>query len=265
MENELDLVLGGTVDFSSNLTLAVLPAPTFSASGSGNLLTLRGRVPNQESVSAIADAARRLHPGATITNSLRIGEVAGASWLESIGGLLDVVTRLDPWTIEVSDGEVTITGLSADPDLVNAIEVLAAEVVAGQLAVNTEVELDPRAVALQLSQLFEGLATFVPGESTLSPVGRSALDEAARIIQAHSGIRLIVAAHTDSQGDSDALLLLSAQRAEAAVAYLVSAGVAEERLTAIGYGDAQPVADNATEEGRAQNRRIEFLVDQGEQ
>jgi len=265
MESELALVLGDAVAFASNLSLAVLPEPTFSASGSESLLTLRGQVPNQESVEAIAGAARRLHPGATITNSLRVSEVAGASWLESIDGLLDVVTRLDPWTIEVRQGRVTITGTSADPDLVNAIDVLATEVVAGQLDVTTEVELDPEAVAVRLSQLLLGVEMFAAGETTLSTEGQTALDEAVGIIQAYSEVRLIVAAHTDNQGDSDGLLLLSVQRAEAAVAYLVSAGIAEERLIAIGYGDAQPIADNATDEGRAQNRRIEFLIDQGEQ
>lgn len=265
MENELELVLGDSVDLLSDLSLAVLPAPTFSASGSGNLLTLRGQVPNQESVDSIADAARRLHPGTTITNSLRISEVAGASWLELIDGLLDVVTRLDPWTIEVSEGGVTITGTSIDPDLVNAIEVLAGEVVAGQLSVTTQVELDPAAVAIQLSRLLQTVTVFEPGTAVLSAEGRSMLDEAVEIIQAQPELRLVVAAHTDNRGDPAALLRLSTEQAEQVVAYLITGGVAEERLSAIGYGDEQPIADNATDEGRAQNSRIEFLLEQGEQ
>ncbi|MDJ0663370.1 MAG: OmpA family protein [Acidimicrobiia bacterium] len=265
MKRELELVLGETVAFSSDLSHAVLPAPAFSASGSGNALTLRGRVPSQETVDAIADAARRLHPSTTITNSIRVSEVAGANWLDSIDGLLDVVTRLDPWTIEINEGRVTIAGTSTDLDLVNAIDVLAAEVVSGQLVVITEIQLDPVAVALQLTELIQSVEVFGAGEATVTVEGAAALDEAVTIIQAYPDIRLTVAVHTDDQGDSTALLLLSAERAEAVVAYLVSQGIEAERLRAIGYGDEQPIADNSTEEGRAENRRIEFLIEQGEQ
>ncbi len=265
MERELDLVLGGTVAFSADLSLAVLPAPNFGASRTGSLLTLRGLVPSQETVDAIADAARRLHPGTTITNSLRVSEVAAANWLGSIDGLLDVVTRLDPWAIEINEGRVTITGMSTDPDLVNAIDVLAAEVVSGQLAVATEVQLDPRAVALQLTELLQNVEVFESGTAAIGEEGEEVLDEAASIIRAHPDVGFTVAVHTDDLGDPAALLLLSADRAEAIVAYLVSVGVGAERLSAIGYGDEQPVADNGTEEGRAQNRRVEFLIEQGEQ
>ena len=69
-----------------------------------------------------------------------------------------------------------------------------------------------------------------------------------------------IAGHTDAEGDAAANQALSEKRAQAVVDYLVKAGLPAERFTAVGYGSAQPVASNDTGDGRAQNRRIEFLV-----
>ena len=69
-----------------------------------------------------------------------------------------------------------------------------------------------------------------------------------------------VEGHTDSDGDDQRNLALSVARAEAVVNALIERGVAPERLYAIGYGEAQPVADNATAAGKRQNRRIVVSV-----
>lgn len=264
IEQEIRLILADTLPLTSNLTIAVLPPPTFFASGSSGSLTLNGALPNQETVDQIADAARRLHPGTTITNGMRIREVAGPAWLESLDGLLDVVTRLDPWTIEVSDDTVTITGLTLDQDLAGAIGLLTEEVVAGQLAVVTDVQVDPAAIAIRLTELLQGSATFEVNSAELSATGTGLLDEAIEILQANPAALLIVEGHTDDAGDAAANLALSQQRAEAVVAYLVAGGIDAERLTAIGYGEERPIADNVTDEGRAQNRRIEFVIQEGD-
>jgi len=67
-----------------------------------------------------------------------------------------------------------------------------------------------------------------------------------------------VAGHTDSSGNDMLNMELSQSRAESVVEYLVSAGIARERMKAKGYGESRPVADNATAEGRAKNRRVEL-------
>ena len=72
--------------------------------------------------------------------------------------------------------------------------------------------------------------------------------------------KLEIAGHTDSVGDSSVNLKLSQRRADAVRRYLVQRGVDAENIQAKGYGEAQPIADNATEEGRKSNRRIEFRV-----
>ena len=69
-----------------------------------------------------------------------------------------------------------------------------------------------------------------------------------------------VAGHTDNVGDAKKNLTLSAQRAKSVVAYLISKGVATARMSPKGYGDTLPKADNATDEGKATNRRTEFTI-----
>ena len=73
--------------------------------------------------------------------------------------------------------------------------------------------------------------------------------------------KVTVEGHTDTVGDAEANLALSQKRAAAVVDYLVAAGVAADRLTAVGYGDTRPVADNGSEDGRQMNRRIDFSVE----
>jgi outer membrane protein OmpA-like peptidoglycan-associated protein len=66
--------------------------------------------------------------------------------------------------------------------------------------------------------------------------------------------------HTDNIGDKSFNTDLSQRRANAVKAYLISKGIKSERLTAKGYGDSQPAADNKTSAGRAKNRRVEFKI-----
>jgi OOP family OmpA-OmpF porin len=222
-------------------------------------VTLQGSVPDEETATRIIDAVRRLHAGSTIINDLSVGEVAGPAWLDSIGGLLDVVTRLDPWTLDISGGQVTITGLTLDVDFVAAIDVLTEEVVAGQLAVSIDIQLDPAAVAIELTSLVAGTDLFEPNTANLTAGGLALLDQAIDILEASPLTSLIIAGHTDDRGAEADNLALSQQQADAVVAYLVAGGIDPGRLTAVGYGETLPIADNVTDEGRAQNRRIEFV------
>ncbi|MFH1818522.1 MAG: OmpA family protein [Pseudomonadota bacterium] len=72
-------------------------------------------------------------------------------------------------------------------------------------------------------------------------------------------VNIEVAGHTDSRGSDKYNMKLSQRRAEAVRNYLISKGIAADRLTAKGYGESQPVADNATDEGRFKNRRVELI------
>ncbi|MEO0086144.1 MAG: OmpA family protein [candidate division WOR-3 bacterium] len=99
-------------------------------------------------------------------------------------------------------------------------------------------------------------------EATIKlPESKEALDAAARILQENPGIRVEIQGHTDEIGTDAYNQRLSERRAASVVKYLVeNYGIAANRLTSVGFGRSRPKADNSTEEGRAQNRRVEFMV-----
>lgn len=116
--------------------------------------------------------------------------------------------------------------------------------------------------AQQTTIVLEGIS-FQFGTSELTKEASATLNTAAIILKNNPDIKMEVAGHTDSVGDANANLQLSTSRAKAVLAFLISAGVAEDRLQAKGYGSTEPIADNATNEGRAKNRRVELRrVDQ---
>jgi outer membrane protein OmpA-like peptidoglycan-associated protein len=100
---------------------------------------------------------------------------------------------------------------------------------------------------------------FATGSARLTTPAQAILDGVAQMLLANPDVRVEVGGHTDSTGSAEVNTRLSQERAEAVVAYLVKKGVSADRLTAHGYGSDRPIADNATPEGRAQNRRVELV------
>jgi outer membrane protein OmpA-like peptidoglycan-associated protein len=103
-------------------------------------------------------------------------------------------------------------------------------------------------------------------KSDIRPDSRPVLDEAVDALKENPNVRISVEGHTDAIGSDLYNEKLSVRRAEAVFRYLANHGIAPERMGVIGYGKSRPVADNETESGRAQNRRVELrVVSEGEQ
>ncbi|TES92712.1 MAG: hypothetical protein E3J87_04555 [Candidatus Cloacimonadota bacterium] len=101
---------------------------------------------------------------------------------------------------------------------------------------------------------------FDTGKATIRPESYPVLDDAVRVLQANPKAIVEIAGHTDSVGSDSYNRGLSDRRANSVKNFLISRGVAYNRLQAMGYGESMPIASNATRDGRQMNRRIEFRV-----
>lgn len=101
---------------------------------------------------------------------------------------------------------------------------------------------------------------FASGSAVIDASSGLEVDNVSAIMKAYEDVVVKIEGYTDSQGNADSNVTLSQQRAEAVRTRLLASGIAESRITTQGFGAANPVADNETPEGRAQNRRIEVVV-----
>ncbi len=101
---------------------------------------------------------------------------------------------------------------------------------------------------------------FDTNKATIKSVSFALLNDVALALKDNPKIKVEVQGHTDSQGDDNFNLKLSQRRAEAVRTYLQGRGVAKDRMAPRGYGENVPLADNRTDDGRAQNRRVEFII-----
>lgn len=181
----------------------------------------------------IAKKGRRIYEavepgGGTATASMPLGD-GRSLWVET----------------SISNGGETYTLTIVEQAAMAQQIAITADWLAGQLAASGSVALD-------------GI-TFDTGKAAIRPESKSVLDEVGALLKNDATLALEIQGHTDNAGSPTANLTLSQQRAGAVKAYLVSAhGIDPARLTTAGFGDTRPVADNATDEGRAKNRRVEL-------
>jgi len=102
---------------------------------------------------------------------------------------------------------------------------------------------------------------FETGKAVIKEDSFQLLKDVAKVLVENPHIRRVeIQGHTDNVGNPKKNLQLSQDRADAVRAFLIGQGVAADRLLSVGYGDTKPVADNKTEQGRAANRRVEFVI-----
>lgn len=118
-----------------------------------------------------------------------------------------------------------------------------------------EAEATDRGMVMTLGDVL-----FASGKAELLPGAQERLDRLTAFLYRYADRSVLIEGHTDSQGSDDKNRLLAERRAEAVRAYLISQSIAATRLSSAGRGPDAPVADNATAEGRQQNRRVEIII-----
>ena len=101
---------------------------------------------------------------------------------------------------------------------------------------------------------------FETKEAKITPDSYKNLDELVKLLNQYPEANVQIDGHTDNVGDPAKNMALSQSRCDAVVAYLINKGVAAGRMKAVGHGDTQPIADNSTDKGRKENRRVDFRL-----
>jgi OOP family OmpA-OmpF porin len=188
----------------------------------------------------------------------------GAAVVPALGAL----SRLSTGTLVVSDREVKLSGDALYDAAATQLRAGLGKDFPQAFQYKADVTVKPAAAPVDptvCQQLFSDVLgkakiRFESGRATIDPDSAGLLDRLIETALRCPTATIEIAGHTDSAGEDAANQALSEKRAQAVVDYLVKAGLPANRFTAVGYGSTQPVADNESDEGRAQNRRIEFLV-----
>ena len=222
---------------------AVLKPVQATVAFDGAGVTLNGAVPDAESVATLTAIA---------------GETFGASALNATG----LTTGETTW----DGGQIRLSGsvVSTDPR-VAAFTALVAERIGSKVVVDTSGLAPgdaPAAVDTAQTTIETLLASspikFAPDSADIDTASDAVLVQLAAALGQVPNTAVELVGHTDSQGDDARNLQLSEDRAKAVMQRLIDLGVLPTRLTARGEGESNPLGDNATEEGRALNRRIDF-------
>ncbi len=231
-------------------------------------VTLTGYVPDNNVHAALVAAAGRKFFKEKVVDNLKTSVGAPAGFANAVVPALGALSRLSTGTLVVSDREVKLSGDAL-------YEAAAVQIRAGLgkdfpqgWQFKPEISVRPPAAPVDATvcqQLFADLLgkariRFESGKADIVADSAGLLDRLIETALRCPNANIEIAGHTDSDGDDAANQELSEKRAQAVADYLVKAGLPATRFSAVGYGETQPIAGNDSDEGKAQNRRIDFVV-----
>lgn len=233
---------------------------------------LRGQV-STEQARKIADSyARALFSSSTVYTAARVAEGVPADWsVRTLTGM-EALSLLAHGAVTVTPDLLTVTGKTGNPDANAMIADLLVTKLGKTSAFEIDVEyleaLDPIASiptpeeceAMIVEIIGDRKILFEPGSATLDGSATDIMDELADMLKQCGDIALEIGGHTDSQGREVMNQRLSRDRAQAVLDALRARRVPVRDYSVKGYGETQPIADNESEEGREENRRIEFKL-----
>ncbi|NCO86667.1 MAG: OmpA family protein [Rhodobacterales bacterium] len=263
LESELPRPAEVTADGPPQFTVTLSPE---------GQVQLRGWVPDELINTTARNFAMARFGRHEVTMGTRISEGLPPGWAVRVLAGIEALSMLSNGSVVVQPDLMTVRGNTGDPEANALITRLMIDKLGqnADLAIDvTYVEaLDPVAglptaeecVAEILAVTEARKITFDPGSATITAVAQPVIDDIADILRRCAELRLQIAGYTDSQGRDEMNLALSQQRADAVLDALRARRVPVASFSAIGYGEADPIADNETEGGREANRRIAFSL-----
>ena len=236
---------------------------------------MRGRLPDQLRKETVSAYAASLFGKDNIHNQTRIVENLPDGWtVRSMAGL-EALSHMRNGSMVVLPDEVILKGRSAKEDISSIISRIFATRVGTNANYTVDVKFDENLVAKPVKDLgiseqdCEKLITavlgaskinFAPSSANIEAASLGIIDSIAEILIECPDAHFEISGHTDSQGSEGTNATLSQGRADAVLGALLDRRVLTAKMVSKGYGETLPIADNSTEKGRAQNRRIEFKL-----
>ncbi len=260
LEKPSDVSAGGPVEFDASL-----------AADTGQI-TMRGPLTNALTQTAVEAFAKSRFGMDNVFLGTRIEKGVPDGWPERVLTGLAALAQLHDGKLVVLPESVTVSGNSGSKDAGAKISQILSEGLGQGQTFNIDVAyvkaLDPQA---SIPTPFECIAkvraitekqkiTFAPGSAEFDSKSVPILDAIATALDKCIGLKMQIAGYTDSQGSEGGNKALSQARAEAVMMALQGRQVDVSAMRPVGYGEANPIADNSTDAGREANRRIEFSL-----
>jgi len=231
-------------------------------------LTLTGYVPDNNVHAALVAAAGRKFFSEKVVDNLKASIGAPAGFAAAVVPALGALSRLSTGTLVVTDREVKLSGDALYEAAAGQIRAGLGKEFPQNWQFKPEISVKPAAAPVDSTvcqQLFADLLgkariRFESGKADIVADSAGLLDRLIETALRCPNANIEVAGHTDSDGEEAANQALSEKRAQAVADYLVKAGLPANRFTPVGYGSTQPIAGNDSDQGKAQNRRIDFVV-----
>ena len=247
---------------NDQITPRIIQPYSMKMEWNGKQLILNGYMPNQSSYENFLETLYQLLDKEKIQGNLELGAGAPENWQQIINTSLQQLLKLKQGNLEITNRSLYFAGQiphSAKRDeIVQNFSHYKQYKKTLNIFASDENNIICQAKFKKL--LDNSNVKFTSGKATLDKASHPLLTKLANIAVLCSQSKISIEGHTDNLGSEAANLKLSQQRAQAVVNWLFQQGIAEQQLSAIGHGSQTPIADNDTEEGRAMNRRIEFMV-----
>ncbi|WP_135504532.1 OmpA family protein [Roseovarius aestuariivivens] len=236
------------------------------------LVLLRGRLDSARTRVTVDSFARARFSSDAVNMTARVAEDLPKGWTTRVLAGIEALAFLSNGAVTVTPDEIAVTGNTGKPEASADIAALFARKIGETAQFDIDVTyreaLDPVASLPTPEECEQKIAevqstrkiTFEPGETTIDASGAEIMDDIAEILKQCGEIRMEIGGHTDSQGREVMNQQLSQARAQSILNELRARRVLTSAITAKGYGESRPIADNGTEDGREANRRIEFKV-----
>ncbi len=233
---------------------------------------LRGRIPDERTRIATESFAQAKFGSDAVTGAMRLDPDLPRGWSTRVLASLEALAQLNSGSIVTQPDVVDIRGVTGNPDAKAEIARILSEKLGVsenfQISVTYEKKLDVKANIPTPQQCVDRInqvlsvqqIIFTPSSADIDEVARASIDNIAAIMKNCLDVAMEVGGHTDSQGRETMNLALSQSRATSVVNALLARRILTSNLTAKGYGETKPIADNGSEAGRESNRRIEFTL-----